>query len=101
MRDVIERQAAIDALGEEPKVWDERVDEYAMGQREQWRSDRLSIEALPSAEKKAKILNASPVGECSACGWLIDYRDGFNYCPGCGARLILIIARGAVQEWRE
>ena len=50
MDDLISRQAALDALGEEPKVWDERVDDYAIGEREQWRSDRLSIEALPSAQ---------------------------------------------------
>ena len=35
--------------------------------------------------KKGKLLNANPFGECSICGYLIDYRDRFNYCPNCGA----------------
>lgn len=43
--------------------------------------------AQPEVEKKGKLLDANPVGECSVCGWLIDYRDGFNYCPHCGARI--------------
>lgn len=49
------------------------------------------IQNAPTADvverKKAKLLNANPVGECSDCGWLIDYRDGFNYCPNCGAQM--------------
>ena len=47
------------------------------------------IRDFPTADvverKVGKLLNANPVGECSVCGWLIDYRDGFNYCPNCGA----------------
>ncbi len=37
--------------------------------------------------KKATLLNANPYGECSNCGDLIDSREGFNYCPNCGAEL--------------
>lgn len=84
MRDSIDRQAAIDTLDGEIKLKDsDDVDNVARYIQQV----ALKINELPSAEKKAKILNASPVGECSACGWLIDYRDGFIYCPGCGARL--------------
>lgn len=50
-------------------------------------SIRNFIKAQPEVEKKGKLLNANPVGECSVCGWLIDYRDEFNYCPHCGVRL--------------
>lgn len=35
--------------------------------------------------RHAKLLNAHPYGECSNCGYLIDIREEFNYCPNCGA----------------
>jgi len=37
--------------------------------------------------RHAKLLDAHPYGECSNCGYLIDAREGFNYCPACGARV--------------
>ena len=43
---------------------------------------------LPSAQSERKIaylINPNPYGECSECGQLIDKRDGFNFCPNCGA----------------
>ena len=45
---------------------------------------------LPSAQPERKIaylINPNPYGECSECGQLIDIRDGFNFCPYCGARM--------------
>lgn len=48
MRDLISRQAAIDALGEEPMVWTDN--DYAVGQKNQWQLDRLAIETVPSAQ---------------------------------------------------
>lgn len=47
MSDSINRQDALDALGEEPEVWDD-ADEFANGMRMQWNCDRKAIEALPS-----------------------------------------------------
>lgn len=35
----------------------------------------------------AKLLNPNPYGLCSHCNYLIDIRDGFNYCPNCGAKM--------------
>ena len=46
--DTISRQAAIDALGEEPPVWYDGEDEKA--ERNQWRRDVAAIKALPSAQ---------------------------------------------------
>lgn len=46
--DAISRQAAIDALGEEPPVWYDGEDEIA--ERNQWRRDVAAIKALPSAQ---------------------------------------------------
>ena len=47
--DTISRQAAIDALGDEPEVWTGK-DEYAQGLNNQWHYDRNAIKAVPSAE---------------------------------------------------
>ena len=46
--DLISRQAAIDALGEEPPVWYDGEDEIA--ERNQWRCDVTAIKELPSAQ---------------------------------------------------
>ncbi len=48
MDDLISRQAAIEALGEEPLVWHEGEDEIA--ERNQWRRDVNAIKALPSTQ---------------------------------------------------
>ena len=45
----------------------------------------IIIDAVPV--KHAKLLDASPWGLCSECGFMMDYRDKFNYCPSCGARM--------------
>lgn len=44
-----------------------------------------TVDAVPV--RHAKLLNAYPYGECSNCGYLIDIREDFNYCPHCGARM--------------
>lgn len=49
MSDLISKQAAIDALGEEPMVWCNE-NEYELGERNQWNSDVLAIKAVPSAQ---------------------------------------------------
>jgi len=43
------------------------------------------IDAVPV--KHAKLVNPNPIGECSLCGYLIDIRQEFNYCPNCGAKM--------------
>lgn len=48
MSDLIDREEAIDFLGEEPEVWYGVAAEYAL--REQWRADVSAIKAVPSAE---------------------------------------------------
>ena len=47
--DMISRQAALDALGEEPPVWYDGEEELA--ERYQWRRDVAAIKALPSAQR--------------------------------------------------
>ena len=48
--DLISRQEAIDALGEEPEIWFEDDNDYDLGMRAQWRIDVSALKALPSAE---------------------------------------------------
>jgi len=50
MSSLIERQAAIDALGERPIVWSDN-DDYTLGARNQYDMDRLAIETVPSAQR--------------------------------------------------
>ena len=49
--DLISRQVAIEALGEEPEVWSEK-DEYEMGLNNQWHYDKDAIMAVPTAEPR-------------------------------------------------
>ena len=46
--DLISRQAALDALGERPLVWDNWTDEYNLGLRSQYDADRNIIESAPA-----------------------------------------------------
>lgn len=46
---LITKQAAIDALGEKPLVWDDLSD-FDLGKAAQWSDDVDAIKALPSAQ---------------------------------------------------
>ena len=93
MVEYIDRQAAIDALGERPMVWTSD-DDYALGERNQYDIDRLAIETVPSADvqpvRHGKWIDKSGGIEgawnyCSECGE--QAIDLFDYCPNCGARM--------------
>lgn len=98
--DLISRQAAIDALGEEPYVWTED-DEFAQGTRYQWKNGLDEIEALPSADavpvrhgKWIKLDMHAHLADhkCTACGQecYVPTCMGepmYIYCPNCGARM--------------
>lgn len=100
MADYIDRQAAIEALGKRPVVWDEWADEYTLGQRKQYDYNKLVIEALPSVEIesvkrgrwiyiKKKMLRGGYISasECSVCHKRIMPHFKPNYCPNCGAKM--------------
>ena len=93
MTDLISRQAAIEALGEEPEVWEDpwtTDSDYSKGQRSQWKSDKLAIQAVPSAQKRGKWVEDEYWDyKCSACGKGIDDEIYLfmPYCPNCGARM--------------
>lgn len=87
MDDLISRQAAIDAMGERPLVWNEWADEYELGQRNQYDSDRLAVESVPSAEPERKTghwIEHYGDSKCSECGYVLKIHDT-NYCPDCGS----------------
>lgn len=89
MSDLISRQDAIDAIGDEPEVWMDD-DEYAKGMKAQWKYDRKAIEDLPSAERKGKWIEDGYQDYpcvCSYCGTRQDIKAKFlfSYCPNCGS----------------
>ena len=87
MNDLISRQAAIDALGEEPEVWDDD-DEYGMGQRSEWCYIKKTIEKLPSAQPERKIgewIKVDP--HIVICPFCKKASSPKNFCADCGADL--------------
>lgn len=94
MNDLISRQAAIDALGEEPLVWDEN-DDYDVATRNQWRYDVECIKEVPTAEPERKgewivyydeECPQDGIFKCPICGQIIsvDTPIPLNFCPNCG-----------------
>ena len=59
--DLISRQAAIDALGDEPEVWTGK-DEYAQGLNNQWHYDVNALKAVPSAQPEQRWIPCSETG---------------------------------------
>lgn len=67
--DLISRQDAIDAIGERPMVWT-NDDQYAIGERNQYDSDKLAIETVPSAQPeiiRCKDCKKNPHWEWVGC----------------------------------
>ena len=70
-RDLIYRDEAIKALGEEPPVWNDEYHEIA--EREQWRSDVKAIEAVPSAQpEKMQLSREDATFDCISRQAVID-----------------------------
>ena len=65
--DLINRQAAIDALGERPLAWRDD-DDYALGEGNQYDADVLALETVPSA--RSEIIRC---GKCTHKDKEIDY----------------------------
>lgn len=83
MADLIDRQAAIDALNGEIKIKGranaEAVKDYVI-----LVADRLA--RLPSAQPERGLwikMNGDRGYECSKCGWESDII--WDFCPNCGA----------------
>ena len=87
-KDCISRQAAIEALGEKPLVWDDLSD-FDLGKAAQWSDDVDAIKELPSAQPqrmKGKWMRRDIKGIpycCSVCSGRFDYE--WKFCPNCGS----------------
>lgn len=68
MSDLISRAAALDALGERPMLWVDD-DNYTLGARNQYDSNRLAIETVPSVD-------AVPVAAYEQVRWERDIAVG-------------------------
>lgn len=109
MDDLISRQEALNALGEEPLVWNGWWELY---KNKQWRKDVEAIKSVPSAQVERKkgvwIYGKDEYGidgyRCDKCGFFvprglnvhkfINYIEDYNYCPSCGADM-----KERQEEW--
>ena len=89
MDDLISRQAAIDALGEEPLVWHED-DAGEVAERNQWRRDVAAIEALPSAQPDEIPLE-----------WIDKHLEWLDNCDNDFAQLAKVSIRAMVELWKK
>ena len=117
MSDLISRQDAIDALGEEPDIWNDTEEEWAY--RNAWVEHISAIKSLPSADAVSRddlikayekglqaqvvdLTESRPTGEwvekdgecvCSECGNSVSFswtEDGWvlgKFCQTCGAKM--------------
>lgn len=98
MSDCISRQAAIEALGEEPDIAQDTEEEWA--ERDMWVRHIRAIELLPSVEPKRpkgewiRISNDWIDGacgaryfpiRCSVCDYSTYDDNATKFCPNCGA----------------
>jgi hypothetical protein len=74
MTDLISRQAAIDAFGERPLVWDEWTDEFAVGLRNQYDYDVAAIKSLPPAQQWIPCSESLPEDDTLVLVNYIDHR---------------------------
>lgn len=104
MKELIERDAAIEALGECPYNWNDDPEEIQAVN--DWEDMRTKLEKLPAVEavpvrhgrwiKMTGMMPPEYHGHycCSECGWhLKGLRNSWTreeempYCPNCGAKM--------------
>lgn len=90
MSEYIERKAALEFLYEVESIalWSEDEPETIFSVTRD--ADVIKyLENIPAADVRpavrGRLIKPNPFGECSICGFLIDIRDNFNFCPNCGA----------------
>ena len=101
MKEYIEREAAIQALGDEPEMWYER-DPVEIQEQNDWNYYKHCIEAVPAADvvevRHGRWLTTDAYPHhlyCSVCyktyaknaKWVNELDLPTNYCPSCGARM--------------
>ena len=91
MEELISRQAAIDALGEEPLISNNH-DDYELGRKNQWEYDIEALKALPPVQQKygrwIEIKNKKGTViaiKCDKCSQFPKHGVRSDFCPNCGA----------------
>ena len=89
--DLISRQAAIEAIEEYIDEYNCLEDGYHNPKWCAMQEAKMTIQRLPSAERRGRWIENEFGAYCSECG-LYAYRSNgipwkSNYCPMCGARL--------------
>ena len=79
--ELIYKQDAIEALGEEPEVWENEC--YEIAERAQWRRDVAAIKAVDSAQSNTGFINIlcrkTPEEQYNFINWLLnDYGNRFT-----------------------
>ena len=91
MSDLIDRQAAIDALDEEPMVWNDN-DEYTLGERAEWRRNVDALKNVPSAQPEiistpsytvsvGELMEYAPIVRCKNCKYMTEHYDTDGNAP--------------------
>ena len=88
MKKLIDKQQAVDALGERPMIWTE--DDYELGQANQYDADKAAIENLSGIQLEPAI----PVA------WIEEYIERLNNTPGVFAKSRANIIQAVLDEWR-
>ena len=89
MNDLISRQAAIDALGEEPEVWTGK-DEYAQGLNNQWHYDVNALKTVPSTQTDGIPLE-----------WIDKHIEWLDNCDNDFAQLAKVSIKAMVDIWKK
>ena len=77
--DMILRQAAINALGEEPPVWYDG--EEFLAERSQWRRDVNAIKAVPSIQSDVSSTIQNAINASTGNNdYMIGLRNGMRWC---------------------
>ena len=101
MGEYIEREAAIQALGDEPETWYEH-DPVEIQEQNDWDYYKHCIEAIPVADvapvRHGRWIDCSNGWMCSMCE-----RDSIydtSYCPHCGALMDEAVDM-MLERWKE
>lgn len=89
--DFISRAAALDALGERPVVWTDKI-YYILGARNQYDMDRLAIETVPSTQLGWIPWNSGKFPEESGCYIVTAY-------DGSGSRVTFAKYQKRLKRW--